>query len=160
MLNLEDNNNSPTFPRAGPASTNDQNEGQRQITPRLSTPSVPRRRILATVKVVRADIGANGKPCNMLYHQTTTHINLYNEDQARLTYITSKVREEMDDQNLVIVGPNGLLYHDQDGTRGIYIFWLICPFLNFVLRKKIDIGKFLSNVKKKNFDFFGPTWYR
>ena len=63
-----------------------------------------------------ADIGTNGKPYN--YHQTTALNNLYSEDQATVGFITAKVWDKMIDQTLVIVGPNGLRFYNQDGNRG------------------------------------------
>ena len=73
---------------------------------------------LATLKVIRANLGSNGKPTNMDYHNLTVHINLYVEEEACITNIQLKVREEMADNKLVIVGANGLVIFDQEGTRG------------------------------------------
>ena len=84
-----------------------------QSTPALvsSTPTssrVARRIPLATIKIVRADLNSN----------LTAHINLYIEEQACLKNIQLKVREEMADNKLVIVGANGLLILDQKAARG------------------------------------------
>ena len=76
-----------------------------------------KRHFLTTVKIVRADIRWNGKSCNFHFHQSTAYINIYSEEQACVDYIISKVRSEMGDETLVLVGPNGLFYYDQDGTR-------------------------------------------
>ena len=73
---------------------------------------------LATLNVVRADLNSNGKPTNMNYHNLTAHINLYVEEEACITNIQLKVREEMADNKLVIVGANGLVILDQGATRG------------------------------------------
>ena len=73
---------------------------------------------LATLKVIRADLNSNGKPTNMNYHNLTVHINLYVEEEACITNIQLKVREEMADNKLVIVGANGLVILDQEATRG------------------------------------------
>ena len=75
------------------------NSGPSTKTPLLRRSSTPtpqalqnnRRRVLTTIKIVLADIGTNGKPCNWHYHQTTTHINLYSEDQTTVGFITAKV---------------------------------------------------------------------
>ena len=86
-----------------------------------STPTssrVPRRIPLATLKVVRADLGSNGKPKNMNYHNLTAHINLYVEEKACITNIQLKVWKEMADNKLAIVGANGLVIPDQETTRG------------------------------------------
>ena len=89
--------------------------------PVSSTPTssrVPRRIPLATLKVVRPDLGSNGKPKNMNYHNFTAHINLYVEEEACITNIQLKVRKEMTDNKLAIVGANGLVILDQRATRG------------------------------------------
>ena len=76
------------------------------------------RRPLATVKIVRADIGTSGKPSNIIVHNLNIFVNIYSEHQANIGYISQKVREEMGDDELILVGPNGLVYYDQEGTRG------------------------------------------
>ena len=116
---IVDNDDSATGganPSVSPSS-NTGNASQLGATVRAASTPL-KRHCLTTVKVVRADIGSNGKPCNFHFHQSTAHINIYSEEQACVDYITSKVRSEMGDETLVLVGPNGLLYYDQDGTRG------------------------------------------
>ena len=54
----------------------------------------------------------------MNYHNLTVHINLYVEEEACITNIQLKVREEMADNKLVITGANGLVILDQEATRG------------------------------------------
>ena len=54
----------------------------------------------------------------MNYHNLTAHINLYIEEEVCITNIQLKVREEMTDNKLVIVGANGLVILDQEATRG------------------------------------------
>ena len=87
-----------------------------------STPStsrtVPKRSPLVCVKVIRADIGESGKPYNMNFYNMVAHINLYNEGEANVNFIKTKVREEMADIDLTIVGSNGLEILHQDGTQG------------------------------------------
>jgi len=73
---------------------------------------------LATLKIIRADIGSNGKPTNLNFHNLTAHINLYNEEDANVSFINKKTCTEMGDDSLVLTGANGLLILDQDGTRG------------------------------------------
>ena len=57
--------------------------------------------LIAALKIVRADLGSNGKPTNMNYHNLTAHINLYIEEEACVLNIQLKVREEMTDNKLV-----------------------------------------------------------
>jgi len=73
---------------------------------------------LAKVKVTRADIGPNGKPSNIHLHNLHVHINIYSEADACIAYIQEKVRDEMIDPSLTLVGTSGLTYHDNDGTKG------------------------------------------
>ena len=47
----------------------------------------------------------------------TVHVNIYHEEDATIPYILEKVMESMDEENLVLVGPNGLIPYDQEGTR-------------------------------------------
>ena len=106
-----------------------------QATVQLDTPTVPvnnstqpstsnnqrrsmTRRAMATVKIVRADVATNGKPSNVLLHNLTVHVNLYNEEQATVGYIMQRVRDEMGSEELILVGANGLTIYDQEGTRG------------------------------------------
>ena len=77
------------------------------------------RKPLTTVKVVRADVGENGKPSNFHFHNLTAHVNLYSEEQAVVPFILEKVNNEMNDvEELILVGANGLTIYDQEGTRG------------------------------------------
>lgn len=122
VVNFEDADQQPSSSNAGPSTNTPQQ--QRSSTPTPQALHNIRRRVLATIKVVLADIGTNGKPCNWHFHQTAAHINLYTEEQATVGFITSKVRDEMIDQTLVIVGPNGLRFYDQDGTRGDCYYFL------------------------------------
>ena len=94
---------------------------QSTSAPVSSTPTSSRvapRIPLATLKVVRADLNSNGKSTNMNYHNLTAHINLYIEEEVCITNIQLKVRKEMADNKLVIVGANGLVILDQEATRG------------------------------------------
>ena len=88
---------------------------QSTLAPVSSTPTssiVARRIPFATFKVIRADLGSNGKPINMNYHNLTAHINLHVEEEACITNIQLKVREEMADNKPVIVRANGLVIFD------------------------------------------------
>ena len=94
-------------------------------TPPMATPPVSQassrssRRVLATVRVIRADIMLDtGKPSNIHRYNLTVHVNIYREEDATILYILEKVMESMDEENLVLVGPNELILYDQEGTRG------------------------------------------
>ena len=87
--------------------------------PATQTSSRSSRRVLATVRVIRADIMLDtGKPSNIHRYNLTVHVNIYREEDATIPYILEKVMESMDEENLVLVGPNGLILYDQEGTRG------------------------------------------
>ena len=94
-------------------------------TPPMATPPVSQassrssRRVLATVRAIRADIMLDtGKPSNIHRYNLTVHVNIYREEDATILYILEKVMESMDEKNLVLVGPNELILYDQEGTRG------------------------------------------
>ena len=94
-------------------------------TPPMATPPVSQassrssRRVLATVRVFRADIMLDtGKPSNIHRYKLTVHVNIYREEDATIPYILEKAMESIDEENLILVGPNGLILHDQEGTRG------------------------------------------
>jgi len=91
-------------------------QGSSQSSQYNSTPS---RRPLAVVKVVRADLGRNGKPSNFHTHNLTAHVNIYTLGQACVPFVCSKVCEEMGNKTLKLVGTNGLALYNQDGTRGM-----------------------------------------
>ena len=73
---------------------------------------------LARVKVVRPDLGFNGKPYNQHFHNTSVHVVINSETEANAPFILRKVREQMGDNSLVLVGVNGLTFEDQEGTAG------------------------------------------
>ena len=77
------------------------------------------RRVLVTVRVIRADIMLDiGKPSNIYRYNLTVHVNIYREKDATDPYILEKVMKSMDEENLVLVGPNALILYDQERTRG------------------------------------------
>ena len=94
-------------------------------TPPMATPSVSQassrssRRVLATVRVIRADIMLDtGNPNNIHRYNLTVHVNIYCKE-ATIPYILEKdLVESMDEENLLLVGPNGLILYDQERTRG------------------------------------------
>ena len=66
------------------------------------------------VKVVRADLNKNGKPRK---HNLNYHINIYNKTDACVSYILERVKDEMKDTTLKLVGSTGLTIFDQFGTK-------------------------------------------
>ena len=77
------------------------------------------RRVLATMRAICADIMLDtGKPSNIHHYKLTVHVNIYREEDATIPYILEKVKQTMDEENLVLVGPNGLILYGQEGTRG------------------------------------------
>ena len=76
-------------------------------------------RVLATVRLISADIMLDiRKPSNIHRYNLTVHVNIYCEEDATILYILEKVMGSMDETNLVLEGPNGLILFDQEGTRG------------------------------------------
>ena len=92
-------------------------------TPPMATAPVSQassrsRRVLATVRVIRADIMLDtGKLNNIHRYNLTVHINI-SRKEATIPSFLEEVMESMDEENLVLVGPNGLILYDQEGTRG------------------------------------------
>lgn len=97
---------------------------ERSSTPIANTSQTSTRRPLATVKVVRADIGSSGKPVNQHYYNLTSHIAVNGVSEACVEFIVSKVRELMGDESLQLVGSSGLVLSDDDGTRGNFVIAL------------------------------------
>ena len=88
-------------------------------TPVTQTSSRSSRRVLATVRVIRVDIMLDtGMPSNIHRYNLTVHVNIYLEEDATIPYILERVKESIDKKNLVLVGPNGLILYDKEGTRG------------------------------------------
>ena len=76
----------------------------------------PRRRILFTVKVVRADIDLQtGKPVNALKYNRVVTVPIYNEDEGCVPHIVQHVqrRSEID---VTLVRSCGLRYQEEEGT--------------------------------------------
>ena len=100
------------------------NSSQQEQPRRSSRRPVP----LTTVKIVRADLGENGKPCNLTLHDLTCHVNILDENEACVQFLEDKVRRQMGDDTLVLVGTNGLKYYEQEGTRGSIHYFLLIHF--------------------------------
>ena len=76
------------------------------------------RRVLATVRVIRADIMLDtGKPNNIHRHNLMVYVNIYRDKDATIPHILEKLMESMDEENFVLVGPNWLILYDQEGSR-------------------------------------------
>ena len=73
---------------------------------------------LATAKVVKVDLGITGRPSNFHKYNMSVHINIYNENEACVSHIQERVREDIGHQSLLLVGSNGLMFFDQEATRG------------------------------------------
>ena len=92
-------------------------------TPPMATAPVSQassrsRRVLATVRVIRADIRLDtGKLNNIHRYNLTVHINISRKESTIPSFL-EEVMESMDEENLVLVGPNGLILYDQEETRG------------------------------------------
>ena len=112
------------------------------------------RRALACVTIVRADLDNNGKPSNLRLHNHTVHVNIYSEEQACVTYLLHKIREEMVEEDLVLVGASGLVIYDQDGTRGkllVSFFVTLCRGVKTFCPLKLTSQGFGSFFQKKRF---------
>ena len=76
----------------------------------------PRRQILFTVKVVRADL-QTGKSVNALKYTRVVTVPTYNEDEAYVPHIVQYVQRRSD-VNAALVQSCGLRYQDKEGSRG------------------------------------------
>ena len=76
----------------------------------------PRRQILFTVKVVRADL-QTGKSVNALKYTRVVTVPIYNEDEAYVPHIVQYVQRRSD-VNAALVQSCGLRYQDKEGSRG------------------------------------------
>ena len=96
-----------------------------QISQNVTTSQAASRRRfaspLATVKVVKANLGITGRPSNVHKYNKynmSMHINIYNKNEACVNHKQERVREEMGDQSLLLVGSNELRFFGQEATRG------------------------------------------
>ena len=76
----------------------------------------PRRQILFTVKVVRADL-QTGKSVNALKYNRVVTVPIYNEDEAYVPHMVQYVQRRSD-VNAALVQSCGLRYQDKEGSRG------------------------------------------
>ena len=76
------------------------------------------RRASACVKIIRAHLGNSGKPLNLRLHNHTVHVNIYSEERACVTYLLYKIRDEMVEEDFLLVGASELIIYEQDGSRG------------------------------------------
>ena len=73
---------------------------------------------LVIAGVVRADLDERGRPTNVHRHNTSVHVSIYNQDEASVTFVTDKVRDELDEDEIILVDGKGITIRDQEGTRG------------------------------------------
>ena len=78
----------------------------------LQSQRAVRRTLIFGIKVVRANLGKNSRPVKIYLHIVTVYINSYSEVEGKVKSLESKVSEEMDYEDLVLVMGNGL--HDKD----------------------------------------------
>ena len=73
--------------------------------------------VLATLRIIRAGILLNAEKSNKIdRYKLTVYVNIYHEENASIPYIVEKAMQNMDEENLVLVGPNGLILYRQVGT--------------------------------------------
>ena len=90
----------------------------------LSRPSTSGslKKALCSVKVVRADLDASGRPSNIMQYNVSIHVNIYKEEDANVDYILAKATGELGDDNMMLVNSAGLVYYNQEGTKGRFTF--------------------------------------
>jgi len=76
----------------------------------------------ATIKVVRAQLtlSSSGKAV-LASTGKQTFVPIFKEEDANVPYITSYVKNNMKEHDLVVVGSNGIEYDDEPGTRSKYL---------------------------------------
>ena len=142
--------NSPTFnfqQPSTPETSQNVTTSQAASGRRLASP-------LATVKVVKVDLVITGRPSNLNKYNLSVHINIYNDSEAYIGHIQERVREEMRYQSLLLVGSNGLMFFDQEATRGKLIKVLLSFNIRassriiwlLILKKTIILKLFCSKV--------------
>ena len=73
--------------------------------------------VLVTLRIIRAGILLNTEKSNKIdRYNLTVYVNIYHEENACIPYIVEKAMQNMDEENLVLVGPNGLILYRQVGT--------------------------------------------
>ena len=137
----------PIFVRADRTKTTSINSSGPSVAPLHSQRAV-RRTTTFGIKVVRAAVGENGQPVNIHLHNMTAYINIYSEVEATITSLESKVREEMGEEDILLVMANGLCHYDQEGTRGNSVMYKL-------ILKCCECFRKLTTTKKcSSFYFF------
>ena len=85
------------------------------------------RRALACVKIVRAGLDNNGKPSNLRLHNHTVHVNIYSEEQACVTFLLHKIRDEMVEEDLVLVGSPRLVITTKTAREVNFLLHFLLP---------------------------------
>ena len=133
----------PIFVLANRTNTTSINSSEASVPPLHSQRAVRRTPIFG-IKVVRADLGENGRPVNIHLHNMMAYINTYREVEATVTSLESKVHEEMGEEDLVLVMANGLCYYDQEGTRGNSVTYKLILKCCECFRKLTTMKKYSS----------------
>ena len=89
-------------------------------TPRSSAKKLE---ALAKVKIIKGVLNSNGKPQAAQQspnpgEKNCAIINIYSEEDACVNFITLKMRHELRDATLQMTDTNGIIFADQEGTRG------------------------------------------
>ena len=134
----------PIFVPTNRTNTTSINSSGASSVPPLHSQRVVRRTPIFGIKVVRADLGENGRPVNIHLHNMTVYINIYSEVEATVTSLESEVREEMGEEDLVLVMANGLRYYDQEGTRGNSVTYKLILKCCECFRKLTTMKKYSS----------------
>ena len=71
------------------------------------------------IKIVRADLSSTGKPGNIMYHNKQVHITVSKPADANVNFITESARRKFSNDNIVIVGSNGIQIDDEEETKGM-----------------------------------------
>ena len=134
----------PIFVPTNQTNTTSINSSGASSVPPLHSQRAVRRTPIFGIKVVRADLGENGRPVNIHLHNMTAYINIYSEVEATVTSLESEVREEMGEEDLVLVMANGLHYYDQEGTRGNSVTYKLILKCCECFRKLTTMKKYSS----------------
>ena len=103
----------------GASSSSQQLQPSQEVS--SSSSSSSNKKVLAKVRVIRADLNPKGKPYNFIRHNRQSLVVITNEEDANPAFIEAKVKEEMQ-ENIVLVAADGIQIIDQEGTRGIPYF--------------------------------------
>ena len=113
----------PSFPAYGSIPSIPQLNVQ---PPQLPAQISRRRSTLFTVKVIRADVDqSTGKPVNFLRYNMLINVPIYTENEANVNHILEYVKNNMNNDDVILVQSNGLVYRDEEGTRGKRRYFIV-----------------------------------